>query len=338
VCCVFEKSCQTGSIAENCTYFTSSSLTTGSACSLTICKCSSDVCQLRLDFETFVLNDPITATTVTFGPANAGQGTRQGNCDSDTFGVTVPGGKAPPLICGTNTGQHMYVPASDTGCNTLNANIGSSSTATTSAFTIKVTQVECSSKRLAPSGCLQYFTQDSGEIQTFNYNSGNGVHLANQDYSACVRDNRQYCAICYYTPATTTGFGLSVPNGIAAIAGLDTKCGSPGVSGYANGGAYDHVVIPGGQCNSPLTNAVVATFLFDRYCGSQFGCGTAADSDTQGVLGTVCSSQKPFKISVQTDGVEYHFPTASSEAGAPRNNGFSLNYFMRTSCLTRPPL
>ena len=35
-------------------------------------------------------------------------------------------------------GQHMYVPASDTGCNTLNANIGSSSTATTSAFTIMV--------------------------------------------------------------------------------------------------------------------------------------------------------------------------------------------------------
>ena len=52
---------------------------------------------------------------------------------------------------------------------------------------MQVTQVECSSKRLAPNGCLQYFTQDSGEIQTFNYNSGNGVHLANQDYSACVR-------------------------------------------------------------------------------------------------------------------------------------------------------
>ena len=54
---------------------------------------------------------------------------------------------------------------------------------------MQVTQVECSSKRLAPSGCLQYFTQDSGEIQTFNYNSGNGVHLANQDYSACVRSD-----------------------------------------------------------------------------------------------------------------------------------------------------
>jgi len=190
VCCVFEKSCGGGTIAENCTYFTSSSLTTGSSCSLTVCKCSSDVCQLRLDYETFVLSNPVTATTITIGPtgaAAAGQGTRQGNCDTDSFGVTVPGGKSPPIICGTNTGQHMYIPASDTGCNTLNANIGTASTAGTSAFTIKVTQIECGSKRLAPSGCLQYFTQDADEIQTFNYNNAGGVHLANQDYSICVR-------------------------------------------------------------------------------------------------------------------------------------------------------
>merc|ERR1719325_446242 len=55
VCCVFEKTCGGGSVAENCTYFTSSSRTAGASCSLTICKCSSDVCQLRLDFETFTL-------------------------------------------------------------------------------------------------------------------------------------------------------------------------------------------------------------------------------------------------------------------------------------------
>ena len=104
----------------------------------------------------------VTATTVTIGPVGAngasavGSATRQGNCDTDSFGVTVPGGKSPPLICGTNTGwlqnawnvtnnfsrgQHMYVPASDTGCNTLNGNIGSASTAGTSAFTIKVTDI-----------------------------------------------------------------------------------------------------------------------------------------------------------------------------------------------------
>ena len=47
----------------------------------------------------------VTATVVTVGPAAAaGAANRVGNCDTDNFSVTTPGGKAPPLICGTNTG------------------------------------------------------------------------------------------------------------------------------------------------------------------------------------------------------------------------------------------
>ena len=72
-------------------------------------------------------------------------------------------------------------------CNVLTANFGSSSTATTSAFTIKVSQVPCSSKTKAPQGCLQYFTGSTGTITTYNYNSAGGVLLTNQDYSICVR-------------------------------------------------------------------------------------------------------------------------------------------------------
>ena len=63
VCCVFEKSCGAGSISENCTYFSSSDFSAGSACSLTICKTASDVCNLRLDFETFVLSNPVSIFT-----------------------------------------------------------------------------------------------------------------------------------------------------------------------------------------------------------------------------------------------------------------------------------
>ena len=36
--------------------FLFSGISLGSSCRLEICKCSSDVCQLRLDFETFALN------------------------------------------------------------------------------------------------------------------------------------------------------------------------------------------------------------------------------------------------------------------------------------------
>ena len=53
------------------------------------------MCQLRLDFETFVMNNPVTATTVTVGPATAAAGTANslGACNVDTFTVTAPGAK-----------------------------------------------------------------------------------------------------------------------------------------------------------------------------------------------------------------------------------------------------
>merc|ERR1712013_555442 len=224
VCCVFEKSCGAGTVSQNTSYFTSTSRALGGSCSLTICKCSTDVCQLRLDFETFALNNPVTVTTVTSGPAAAAAGSANslGACNVDQFTVTVPGGKSPPVICGTNTGSHMYVPASDQ-CNILAANIGSASTATTAAFTIKVTQVPCDSKTKAPNGCLQYFTGETGTVTTFNYNSAQGVLLTNQDYSICMRQERTYCAICYWSAI----FTMSLPNAANGINGVDTNCGHP---------------------------------------------------------------------------------------------------------------
>merc|ERR1712106_1139757 len=331
VCCVFEKSCGTDSIAENCTYFTSSSMSVGSSCTLKICKSSSDVCQLRLDFETFSLSNPVTATAITVGPAAAADGSanRIGNCDTDSFTVTSPGGKSPPLICGTNTGQHMYIPASNQ-CNTLNGNFGSASTAGTSAFTIKVTQVECSSKTAAPSGCTQYFTGTSGTIETFNYNSGSGVLLANQDYSACVRAERAYCAICYYSSI----FKMSVPKGDAAngALGVDTNCGNEANLLIANGGAFDHIIIPGGQCNTPNAAAAILV-LNDKYCGTGLYClGAVATA------ATVCTNQKPFKIGVLSDGLEYMFPAATAEGVTGNNIGFSISYFLKSTCLTRPDM
>merc|ERR550532_1558664 len=80
VCCVFEKSCGDGTVSENCTYFTSASRTAGSSCTLTICKQGSDVCQLRLDFESFTLSNPITATAVTVGRMLNRMGTCETEC------------------------------------------------------------------------------------------------------------------------------------------------------------------------------------------------------------------------------------------------------------------
>merc|ERR1719347_1201031 len=138
VCCVFEGTCGT-TVAENNTYFSSSGRTLGNACTYRVCKCSDSVCQLRLDFETFVLNDPVTISTELV----TADLTTRGQCNTDVFGVTAPGFGSVPVICGTNTGYHMYVPASDS-CNELAASYGSGSSASTSSLSIKVSQIECS--------------------------------------------------------------------------------------------------------------------------------------------------------------------------------------------------
>ena len=39
------------------------------------------------------------------------------------FLVTVPGGRSPPVVCGLNTGQHMFLDSSSL-CNILSFNIG----------------------------------------------------------------------------------------------------------------------------------------------------------------------------------------------------------------------
>ena len=48
----------------------------------------------------------------------------------------VLGGKSPPVICGVNTGQHMYLDASPS-CNTLKIDVDTG-TATTRQWQIKV--------------------------------------------------------------------------------------------------------------------------------------------------------------------------------------------------------
>ena len=84
----------------------------------------------------------------------------------------------------------------------------------------------------APQGCLQYFTGDTGTITTFNYQSGSGVLLANQEYSICVRSERTYCAVCYYS----TAFAMSFPNAATGNVGVDTNCGVEGIGTLTKGG------------------------------------------------------------------------------------------------------
>jgi len=98
-CCVNEKTCQ-GTIYGNNTYFVNqdypSSYTSAGQCAVTIHRLTPNICQLRLDFETFSISQPDIS---------------EHRCVSDSFVVT--GTTSPvPVICGDNTGQHSIFPFS----------------------------------------------------------------------------------------------------------------------------------------------------------------------------------------------------------------------------------
>ena len=82
------------------------------------------MCKLRIDFDRMVLSGPSTMSDP--DPVFEDSFT-VGDCNVDSLTVTNPGGASPPVICGYNTGQHMWVPASDM-CNTINIDIDTGTT------------------------------------------------------------------------------------------------------------------------------------------------------------------------------------------------------------------
>lgn len=62
---------------------------------------------------------------------------------------------------------------------------------------IRISQIECTSVSRADPGCLQYHSAVNGRIRSFNYDPSSGRQLSNQDYSICIRTERNFCSIQY---------------------------------------------------------------------------------------------------------------------------------------------
>jgi len=329
VCCTFSLSCGS-TIAENNTYWESGGSEVGS-CGVTICPCSTNICKLRLDFDTFVITGPSTLTTavvgVIAGVADSLTGvTHSGatQCATDTFSVSSPGGTSPPSICGTNSGEHMYVDSSDQ-CNELSMLLGTTAVGTTLAtrsWTIRVTQLECGSDNLPPSGCTQYFFgSDTGTVSTYNYDGG--FHLANQNQVQCIRREKGNCKICYAAVAY---------NDFALSGGTDFKfmtksCCSYGIDGVA--GYYDCVIIDGISSKSgKLLGKTV-----DNFCGLA-GLATkstvvvTANAAVADKMATLCTKRQPFRLQFQSDNFENSADEVSK--GKLTQIGYNLAYTMST--------
>jgi len=304
VCCVITLSCG-GSSSENNSYIVQGSTTSAPAspCTYSVCPCSSDICRIRYDFTTNVLATQSSLSTA----AAAGTGTyltanfAAGACLTDQMSITTPGGIGSPIICGYNSGQHMVLDSEGSACQTVNFNIGSTTT-TTRSWDIFVTQYTCGQEDLGgPPGCLQYYTGTTGVVTTFGYLSSNSAtttsasttHLQNQNYQVCVRRSSGMCYICWAawdtdgTAASFSSFGLSLS--IASDAdnsNQGTQC------------TTDYIVIPIGQ-----TAAIAATTTtkvgVDRFCGRQLSTINVMDDP-----GTVCSRSYPFRLGVVTDDKE----------------------------------
>lgn len=315
VCCIITVSTCGGTVTQNCTYIENANfpqaVTGVAACTYMMTRCSSDICQVRLDFQNpTVLAQPVAAN---------------GLCNAEN--LVIVGGKAqtslsinPPVLCGLLSGQHIYLDAgSASTVATLNFALAA---ATTAMWRIKTSQIECSAAWRAPQGCLQYFTGGTGTVQSFNFDGlctqvacASGAFLQEQSYQVCFRQEKGMCEISLNeTPlAMGVSFLLGDPvNGVApgsqcsvGLCIINVAAGPPVV----NQGSYIWMDNIPGDVNPA------------NECAGVF-CGTNL-SDLQGKVtttpGTVMSNKIPFIMRVQTEGVQTMLA------------GFSLDY-SQTPC------
>jgi len=287
---------------------------------------------MRLDFTTFQISDPTTATTTVahtvFGltdPAALGvEVNGRGRCDTDSFSVVVPGGSSPPVICGTNTGQHMYIDVPEE-CALLSFHLAAGSSATRQ-WNIEVTQFSCDYENLAPQGCTQYYygTSGAGTVESYNFNAGNGLHLANQNQMVCVRREKNMCKICW-TQGATDDFDLS-------MATADEMGHNGAVCGYGADGmgtmGFDYLVIP-----QPEKATGAAGLGSSKFCGRQLllamtmntgATVTTADIASATATKTICSKSVPFGLRFLSDNGE--------QAADADSAGFKLSYTQESKC------
>ncbi|XP_035777674.1 uncharacterized protein LOC118458859 [Anopheles albimanus] len=246
VCCVFVATCNE-EIANNITYFVSPSFPgivpkdLGS-CKLKIKLMNPEVSQLKFEFIHFALGQP---------------NRRTGVCEGDLFRLI--GGAVPFDLCGQNSGQHLYYdlnPKSRANEEVeLEMNFASRSFAQR-LWEIRVSQIPFSQR--SPSGCMQYYTGTEGLIQTFNF-AENGRYLANHNYRACIRQEKNMCSVAY-EPCDDQSFRIGIPNRLndepAGAGGAGGAGGASPVGGVPGTGSIQG--LPGAPGTGPFSDPSLA--------------------------------------------------------------------------------
>jgi len=249
-----------------------------------------NICAIKLEFINVVLRPPVAATgicedriTVTTPARNPGVG----------FGIEN--------LCGTLTGQHIYVDVNTVGgAMAATVNIDTAGVTDARMWKILVRQIECNDVNLPPAGCLQYHTGLAGQITSFNgaLTANAQRMIINQNYLICIKQADGMCSVTYREArlsaavigATIDAFNVGVAPGMPAGAGQTT-----GPSGI------------GATCIGLPAESAVIIEPVGQICGGVF-----SGLDNELLPGTVTGE---FEVQVFVDG------TATQP-----NSGFDLIY------------
>lgn len=373
VCCIFlANSGASATISNNRTYLRNSEFPSQAAAvaavsvAYTLQKMTDDICQIRLDFDTFVIGGVANSQEIIVGA------TALTHCTSDTLTMVQTGGATMPTLCGALTGEHLYLDlgalAADTSVVTINTAISTTLAPATAArvWDIKTSQIECYASYRAPAGCHRYFTTESGKITSLNFMSldtthgvqtatafrNTGQELANQRITTCIRRSKGMCCTQYQLCTMFNGITLTDAAG-AAAAGTDGALGpfseawridliaSPWVidSGIALAGSAsglvdgqcsgDYVEIPSSWSGACGAQSAGRETINSRYCGSKFGANwylTSVTIDSS----PVCDCSEPFVVRHSSDLANDIAGTGSINSGHTNSllvpRGFCLDY------------
>ncbi|XP_023345542.1 uncharacterized protein LOC111714628 [Eurytemora carolleeae] len=291
VCCIFTISSCGSSSSNNITYITNpgfpSTYTTAGTCTYTINKCQNDICQLRLDFVTLVQ-----------GVSTNPQGCCGSSCTTVSDSLTVRGetGVNPPLICGTNTGEHMYIETGNLGTDSVSLALFVSGTSS-NQWNIRVSQIPCTATYRAPNHCVKYFTGTTGTVTSYGF--AGSTLLGSQNYKSCIRQETGYCSIVWdQTTLNSPADAFDLTNAPAAGT-AENRIGSC-INSY--------VQIPSGILGPATGNPI------QEFCGENLGVQASTDPST------ITSSTLPFDLAT--------FTTASAmqDFAGGVSNGYSLSY------------
>lgn len=121
-----------------------------------------------------------------------------------------------------------------------------------------------------PEGCLQYHTGLSGTFQTFNFPDATTSHLANQQYSVCIRQELGYCCVEYQVCPDPMSFSIGTQDQINPDPDNEQEC------------YEDYLLIEGSDVNCRAETA--GSLLLNRYCGLFFNDDRRADTDENGIV------------------------------------------------------